>query len=77
MITESAIIKEGIIYTGRRHHNIINDNVKQFFNGCEQGFITDTGEFVSREEALKIAIECNQIIKKCGNSEVLYSEDVW
>lgn len=77
MIVQSAIIKDGIIYTGSRHHNIINSNPKGFFYNCEQGFITDKGNFVSREEALKIATECNQIIKRTGGGDILFSEDVW
>lgn len=41
-----------------------------------QGFLTDQGEYLEREPALKHAIACGQIVKsKWGNQ--LYSEDVW
>jgi hypothetical protein len=43
----------------------------------EQGFITDTGRFVDRKDALEIAKESGQIIEKHGNFKVLYSEDMW
>lgn len=45
----------------------------------DQGFLTDTGRFVGREEALKIAEAAGQIIKRSAgdNSRELYSEDVW
>ena len=77
MIKEAAILKDGIIYTGRRHHNIFQSTLPL---GCikdgEQGFVTDIGEFVDRIEAGKIAIECGQIKKlKWGNE--LYSEDLY
>lgn len=77
MIIASAIIKDRIIYTGKRHHNIIWNNEKGFFNNCEQGFITETGQFVSRKDALKIAEKCNQIIRRSCSGDELYSEDVW
>lgn len=77
MIVDSAILKNRVIYTGRRHHNILNSAVPfGFLKDGEQGFITDTGEFVNRIEAGKIAIACGQIGKlKWGNQ--LYSEDLY
>lgn len=42
--------------------------------GGEQGFITDRGVFLSREDAAAHAFECGQIDHlKAG----LFSEDVW
>lgn len=76
MIIEAAILKDGIIYTGRRHHNIIWTNPKGFFYNCEQGFVTDTGEFVNRFDAGKIAIACGQIKALQWGNE-LYSEDLY
>lgn len=76
MIVESAILKDGVIYTGRRHVNIIHAHPFQFFHNCEQGFVTDTGEFVNREEASKIALECGQI-KELKFGSLLYSEDLY
>lgn len=77
MIVNSAVLHNGIIYTGKRHHNIFQSTYPLgcIKNGI-QGFVTDTGKFVDRIEAAKIAIECGQIEKtKWGNE--LYSEDLW
>ena len=64
-ITTAAIRrKDGTVYTGRRHHEIINSHPKGFFSwmgGSIQGFVTSDGEFVTREEAAKIAFACGQI----------------
>lgn len=43
-----------------------------------QGFLTNTGRFVSRAEALRIARAAGQIIRRCGgDSHALYSENLW
>lgn len=44
-----------------------------------QGFLTNTGRFVSRKEGYTIAKAAGQIIHKSGNLHdgVLYSEDMW
>jgi len=78
MIVNSAIKKDGKIYTGKRHCDIIN-NLKYpfgFFKWCEQGFVTDTGEFLDRVEAGEHALECKQI-KNLNWGKNLYSEDLW
>lgn len=45
----------------------------------DQGFLTSTGRYVSREHALKIAVAANQPLidhpSRC--SRRLYSEDLW
>ena len=45
----------------------------------EQGFITNKGRFVTRDEALKIAKEQGQIIRMSGspNPDILFSEDLY
>ena len=75
MIINAAILKDGIIYTGRRHHLIIQSHPSKFFIDCKQGFITEEGRFVDREEGLRIAIECNQLIREPKFE--LFSEDLW
>ena len=78
MIQEAAIrtIPDMKVYTGRRHSDIIraNVNVDFAFSQCEQGFITDKGEFVSRSEAAKIAYKCGQIKEQ---KRQLFSEDLY
>ncbi|HEY5588239.1 MAG TPA: hypothetical protein VIK86_04695 [Candidatus Paceibacterota bacterium] len=75
MIKLAAIRKDGIIYTGTRHGYIMHNPERPLgylFNG-EQGFITDTDEFVDRIAGARIAYECGQIVKQ---QDELYSEDI-
>ena len=81
----AAAIKYGDLIVSmprpNRHHHIIHKMFHQFAirtgsNG-EQGFITDKGEFVNREEGLHIAKSNAQIIHKFGSSCCLFSEDMW
>jgi hypothetical protein len=52
MIVQAAIRKDEIIYTGKRHHNILGAAVSfGYLKDGDQGFVTDTGEFVDRIEA--------------------------
>lgn len=44
----------------------------------EQGFVTNTGRFVSREDAYRIAGRADQLPVEGGSSPgYLFSEDVW
>ena len=65
-IKEAAILHEGKVYTGKRHCHIIRDIVR--LTGCKrvgmsspQGFVTEEGRFVDREEGARIALACGQI----------------
>ena len=51
---------------------------------ANQGFLTNTGRFVDRIEACRIAVAADQIIKSSGGLimkthplEMLFSEDLW
>lgn len=78
MIKEADIRKDGVIYTGKRHWNIFQDYGSDgSLRDGEQGFITDTGEFVNREEAWNIAQECGQMTRQTGGWGTLYSEDLY
>lgn len=73
MIKYAAIKdKNGKIYTATRHHLIFWRNAGADLSGGEQGFTTDTGEFVGRGEAARIAYACGQIKQE---KSTLYSED--
>jgi hypothetical protein len=74
MLVQSAIIKDGVIYTGRRHHNVLQSQPKGFLKNCEQGFVTDEGKFLNRKDASIHAFECSQIDEIIP---VLCSEDLW
>ncbi len=73
-IRAAAINKDGIIYVGYRHHNIINANVPGFFKNCIQGFVTDEDKFVDRAVAAEIAYKAKQISKR---KKRLFSEDIY
>lgn len=80
MITDAAIKRDGKIYTGRRHCEIIEDMVLN--HDCEipikvdeQGFIDDKGEFYSRFKALQLAKRSGQIPLEFNKK--LLSEDLW
>lgn len=74
---------EGVAYTGWRHCLIgiemrrKNICPRPYPGGDAQGFVTNTGRFVGRVEALAIAKQAGQAIKKNGSKRYLYSEDLW
>jgi hypothetical protein len=43
----------------------------------EQGFVTDTGRYVTRRQAKRIAFEAGQLKGDVVNHHDLFSEDVW
>jgi hypothetical protein len=81
-IAKAAILYNGNIYTGWRHASIGLDMLANGFckrpypGGPAQGFVTDSGIFVSREEAMKIAKASGQISQDHNKNE-LFSEDLW
>lgn len=47
------------------------------FNGWDQGFIDQFGDWLTREEAWVVAEEQGQIRRRCGGGERLYSENLY
>lgn len=80
---EAAAVRVGKnVYTGRRHgaaiHAAISAGEEAPITSKMQGFVLDTGEFVSRHEARNIAIRCGQIFhRKDRNGKPLISEELW
>lgn len=78
-IKAAAIVHNGRVWTGRRHHLIMRRIVDELgpevapVNG-EQGFVTDEGRFVGREEAARIAFESGQMDRQV---RTLFSEDIF
>ena len=80
----SAIIHE--VY-GLRHYDPfmrkqiaeLEKNYKYPLLDFEQGFLTNKGRFVGREDAMRIAKEQGQIIRLSGspNADILFSEDLY
>lgn len=52
-------------------------NVDVLSSAICEGFVTNSGEFVNRHQAAKIAKKANQIISDDFVEYCLYSEDVW
>ena len=76
-IKAAAIYKDGKIYTGKNHSEIIREHPHEFKSSNSiQGFISEDEDFWGRTAALHIATEADQIVKKSGNPRVLYSEDL-
>lgn len=65
------------IYVSRHSHSELIIMFPNIFKKCEQGFLTSKCRFVDRKEALKIAMKYNQIVKKHGAEDELYSEDIF
>jgi hypothetical protein len=86
-------IKDLIMFVPRpgRHHNVAHslhysfeephERTHRSYSGEVQGFLTDTGEFLGRREALIHARECGQpMLRQMGvgyQGDELFSEDLW
>ncbi len=67
-----------LIYCGQRHCNILWQNKSISRNPYHQGFLTSKGRYVSREEALIIALENEQVMDITQiRGKSLYSEDLY
>lgn len=82
-IVQAAIkFTDGKVYVGKRHHDCIRiiceqTGAKRVGTGSVQGFVTDTGEFVDREQAAVIALACKQIERLKYSRTELFSEDLY
>lgn len=74
----AAIILGDQLYLGKNHAEILRTKAcpPGSLKFGKQGFATTTGRFVNRKEAFIIASKANQINKKHGQLDVLYSEDI-
>ncbi len=80
-----AIVVDGLRYElpmPKRHHHCIHlaweDSGKSKMVVCEsQGFITSLGRYVDRKEALIIARNAGQLLKRHFHATELFSESVW
>ena len=85
-IARAAVVdNHGVIWSlpqPARHHDIIrwrHSVTGEPTTADQQGFLTSTGEFLSRVSAKVVAEAAEQIIKHSGGrqSRDLYSEDLW
>lgn len=76
-IVAAAIWRDGVVFTGAHHHQIIRYAVVTLgiptMTG-EQGFMTSAGRFVSRYQAGEIAHAAGQTPEDHGS---LMSEQLW
>ena len=80
----AAMLQKGRIITGARHYDaIMRSQMKAseglaWWRGCEQGFIDQRGNFLTRGEAHKLAAANGQILRRCaGDHETLCSENLY
>ena len=83
----AACKHEDLILCGARHwdsvmnnqYNYLHDQPKAFL--FEQGFINQFGEFLTREEAMIVALDAGQTVdieRGCGgNEKILFSEGLY
>ena len=78
--------KDGAVICGARHFDAVmvatiaaSDPLDaRKWKLAEQGFIDQRGEFLTREEAHKVATDAGQIIRRCGGDEGrLFSENLY
>lgn len=76
----AAILADKIIFVGKRHHNVVmtmHECGYKNINDYPQGFVTDKGTYVSREDAAIIALKNGQVKELKFSSRQLFSEDLY
>lgn len=78
-----GIVVEGKLYTlprPNRHHHVIHliyQETGEQVDTDSQGFVTSSGRYVEREEALEIARNAGQLLPCHFHKTQLFSESVW
>lgn len=73
-------LHEGTIICGARHHDPIMNRVLRIIGNSgrpAQGFIDQWGNFLTREEALRIAHKNGQVLEEGHSKTELFSEDLY
>jgi hypothetical protein len=79
----AAMFKEGRIITGARHFDkVMVAQMKAseglaWWRSCQQGFIDQFGDFMTREEAWVVAETNGQIFRDVSTAGCLYSENLY
>lgn len=73
---------DGWMVCGARHWDKVMrsqlDGKKSEHDHWDQGFIDQFGDWMTREEAWVVAVDQNQIRRRCGgDGELLYSENLY
>lgn len=61
MLVKSAIAKGNAVYVGRRHHDVILENIDVNLKNCIQGFVDENYKFYDRVVAEIYARKCGQL----------------
>lgn len=79
-ITHVAIFHAGKVHSlpaPNRHHHVIRA-IGGIPGPDIQGFLDNEGNFLTRSEALKVALAANQVLDPAGvRAGELFSEDLW
>ena len=86
-ITEAALKCEGVVYTGWRHAYVRDDlielgftmkQIQTAFNPWNEGFVTESGRFLTRKQSLAYGIIIGQVVNsELISPDLLTSEDLW
>ena len=83
VVCAACLYGDGVMLVGPRHFDAtMRDQFRRFGLRHDaphvQGFIDQWGEFMTREEALKVATEQGQILRRCGgDGRELFSENLY
>lgn len=72
--TAAVKLSDGEVVTGKTHGQIVADLGDRDLTGADDGFVTSTGRYVTREEGMKIAKASAQMDESNQGPERLYSE---
>lgn len=79
-IEHAAVRVNGYVWLAsrpNRHHTILQELAGKTTGRREQGFIDSDGNFVDREEALRVAVAAGQLKADPIAPPNLYTEDLW
>jgi hypothetical protein len=76
---------EILVVAGVRHYDKIMHKqisvIDEYYWSCktteEQGFLDNRGTFLTREEALEVALAAKQVLIKTNPKHLLFSEDLY
>jgi hypothetical protein len=83
-IERVAVVFQGVVYSLPEPHRHIDVRTAirkriEMYGPHQEGFIDSLGNFLSREEAFKLAQANGQLrlTRRYVDGDVLYSEDIW
>lgn len=76
---------DGLVICGPRHYDKVmrqqiqcSTSVRWKNGDVEQGFVDQFGAFMTREQALAVAVMADQIVRRCGGDDhELFSENLY